>query len=240
MERIRQLLRPPDRARFLPYLLFVVPIYLGGMFGEDSYYWVYLGRTLLGALLVWIAWPLVAEMRFAFSREAVVTGIAVFVMWVGIDPFYGNTFELISRLGGWTGIKLPAGFAHAPPPWNPFVQYGDRAPMAWFFVVTRILGSTLVVPALEEVFFRSFLYRWIVKPDFDAVPLNYFRWSPFLITAAFFGSIHAQWLAGILCAFAYQWLVIRKNRLGDAMTAHAITNCLLGVYVVWKGAWQFW
>jgi hypothetical protein len=40
---------------------------------------------------------------------------------------------------------------------------------------------------------------------------------------------------------AYQWLVLRKNRLGDAMTAHAITNFLLGVWVVWRGgsAWKF-
>jgi hypothetical protein len=24
------------------------------------------------------------------------------------------------------------------------------------------------------------------------------------------------------------------------MTAHAITNLLLGVWVAWKGAWNFW
>jgi membrane protease YdiL (CAAX protease family) len=55
-----------------------------------------------------------------------------------------------------------------------------------------------------------------------------------------FGFGHHEWLAGILCGFAYQGLVCWKKRLGDAMTAHAITNFLLGVYVVWKGAWNFW
>jgi len=39
---------------------------------------------------------------------------------------------------------------------------------------------------------------------------------------------------------AFQWLVLRKNRLGDAMTAHAITNFLLGVWIVWKQDWHFW
>jgi len=34
--------------------------------------------------------------------------------------------------------------------------------------------------------------------------------------------------------------VLRKNRLGDAMTAHAITNFLLGAWIVWRGAWHFW
>jgi hypothetical protein len=28
--------------------------------------------------------------------------------------------------------------------------------------------------------------------------------------------------------------------LGDAITAHGVTNLLLGIWVVWKGAWNFW
>ena len=63
---------------------------------------------------------------------------------------------------------------------------------------------------------------------------------PFLATALIFGLAHNEWLAGILCGAAYQWLVLRKNRLGDALTAHAITNFLLGAWVVWRGAWNFW
>ena len=221
MDFLRQLLRSPDRARVIPYLLFVLPIYLGGKFGPESYYWVYLGRTVLGALLIWIIWPLVKEMRYAFSWEAVTIGVAVFVMWVGIDPLYPH-------------------FLAANSHWNAFAHFGDDAALAWCFVIARIVGSSLVVPALEEVFFRSFLYRWIVKPDFVSLPLNHFTWKPFLLTAALFGFAHNQWLAGILCAFGYQWLVLRKNRLGDAMTAHAITNCLLGIWVVWREAWNFW
>jgi membrane protease YdiL (CAAX protease family) len=51
---------------------------------------------------------------------------------------------------------------------------------------------------------------------------------------------HNEWRAGIFCGAAFQWLVLRKGRLGDAMTAHAITNFLLGVWIVGRGAWQFW
>ncbi len=221
MDALRQLLCSPEKARVIPYILFVLPIYLGGRFGLESFYWVYFGRTLLGALLIWIIWPLVKEMRYAFSWEAVVVGVAVFAMWVGIDPFYPHLMESSSN-------------------WNTFAHFGESATLAWFFIVMRILGSSLVVPALEEVFFRSFLYRWIAKPDFQSLPLNYFAWKSMLVSAGLFGFIHNEWLAGILCAFAYQWLVLRKNRLGDAMTAHAITNCLLGIWVVWKGAWHFW
>jgi len=72
------------------------------------------------------------------------------------------------------------------------------------------------------------------------VPLTAFHPLAFAITSVVFGFVHQEWLAGILCGLAYQWLVVRKGRLGDAMMAHAITNFLLGVYVIYKGAWHFW
>jgi hypothetical protein len=99
---------------------------------------------------------------------------------------------------------------------------------------------TIVVPPLEEVFYRSFLYRYLASQNFLAIPLNKFLPFPFFATAIVFGFSHNEWLAGILCGMAYQWLVLRKNRLGDAMTAHAITNFLLGAWIVWKHAWNFW
>ena len=96
------------------------------------------------------------------------------------------------------------------------------------------------MPPLEEVFFRSFLYRYLAKPDFQSVPLGQFLPGPFLITSVIFGFEHREWLAGILCGFGYQGLVCWKKRLGDAITAHALTNLLLGAWVIWKGAWHFW
>jgi CAAX prenyl protease-like protein len=104
----------------------------------------------------------------------------------------------------------------------------------------RILGSSLVVPPIEEAFYRSFLYRYLAKANFLDLPLDRLVPGPFLGTAAIFGFSHNEWLAGILCGLAYQWLVLRRGRLGDAMTAHGITNFLLGVWVVSRGQWNFW
>ena len=109
------------------------------------------------------------------------------------------------------------------------------------FILVHLFGSTFVVPPLEEVFYRSFLYRYFVRTDFLEMPLRQFHGLSFVVTAIVFGpGQHYHWLAGILCGLAFQWLVLRKNRLGDAMTAHAITNFLLGLYVIWRGAWNFW
>ena len=208
-------------ARVAPFVVFLALTFCQGKFGTASAYWFYLAKTLVAVWLIWEMRPLVLEMRWAVSWEAVVVGIGVFVMWVGLDRFYPK-------------------FTTSGVVWNPHEQFGRNSALAWLMMVTRILGSTLVVPPLEEVFYRSFLYRYIAKSDFLSVPLNQFLPLPFFAAAAIFGFSHFQWLAGILCGMAYQWLVLRKNRLGDAMTAHAITNFLLGLWVVWQGAWNFW
>jgi len=213
--------RAPEYPRVAPFGVFVVLTAFQGAFGTASAYWLYLAKTLIGAWMLWEARPFVREMRWNFSLEALLVGVLVFGLWVGLDGYY-------PRFG-----KIGAG-------WNPHAEFGANSGAAWFFIVMRMAGATLVVPPLEEIFYRSFLYRYFVKIDFLKMPLGQFHALSFAVTSIIFGLVHAEWLAGILCGLAYQWLVVRKNRLGDAMTAHAITNFLLGVWVIWMGAWTFW
>jgi len=210
----------PAYARVAPFVIFLVLTSAPELFGDSTRFWFYFAKTFVGAWLVWEMRPFVSEMRWAVSWEAVAVGLAVFAMWVGLDPFYPQ-----SKTSG--------------PDWNPHVEFGQNSPLAWTFLIVRVLGMTFVVPPLEEVFYRSFLYRYFVRTDFEAMPLARFHPTSFLVTSVIFGASHHQWLAGILCGFAYQWLPLRKNRLGDVMTAHAITNFLLGAWVVWKGDWKF-
>ena len=221
MRLLQKILAKPAASRVAPFLVFLALTFCQGKFGAASAYWFYFAKTLVGAWLFWEMRPAVSEMRWALSWEAVIVGVGIFAVWVGLDPFYPHLFK--------SGVA-----------WNPPGQFGENSALAWLMIATRTLGSTFVVPPLEEVFYRSFLYRYIARPDFLSVPLNRFLPLPFFATVAVFGFAHNEWLAGILCGAAYQWLVIRKNRLGDAMTAHAITNFLLGVWIVWKGAWNFW
>jgi len=222
-----QLTRTPLIARAVPFLLFAFLTFTQNGFGPAGRYWIYTLKTLAGAAMVVAIWPAVREMRWKLSWEGVATGVAVFVMWVGLDP-------LCVRLG-WAGSypKMDAGG-----PWNPHTQFGPA--LAWAFAVARIAGSSLVVPALEEVFYRSFLYRYAEKVDFMSVPLRGFLWRAFLIASAVFAAGHREWLAALLCGFAYQGLVCWKGRLGDAMTAHSVTNFLLGLWIVWHQDWQYW
>jgi CAAX prenyl protease-like protein len=211
----------PAVVRVAPFLIFLALTFCQGKFGAASAYWFYFSKTIAGAWLVWEMRPLVLEMRWAISWEAILVGAGIFAVWVGLDAFYPH----LTKNGA---------------PWNPNGQFGENSALAWLMIAARMLGSTFVVPPLEEVFYRSFLYRYVASQNFLAVPLDKFLAWPFFATALVFGFSHNEWLAGIICGAAFQWLVIRKRRLGDAMTAHAITNFLLGAWIVWRHAWHFW
>jgi uncharacterized protein len=226
--------RSPLLARALPFVVFLGLTCLQGPPGNPLTYWLYAAKTVVGAWLVWEMRPFVTEARWAFSLPAVAVGVGIAVIWVGINGEWTTQDHLWVKLGLTHAPKEPA------KGWNPFAQFGAGSPLAWGIVVIRLLGSSLVVPPIEEAFYRSFLYRYIASAKFLEIPLNRFAPMPFLVTAAIFGFSHNEWLAGIVCGLAYQWLVLRRGHLGEAMTAHGITNFLLGVWVVWRGAWNFW
>ena len=157
-------------------------------------------------------------------------GIGVFAIWVGIDQYYPKAGELFVKMG----------LSSARPRWKTQTPILRRHAARMVFHAVHLLGMTFIVPPLEEVFYRSFLYRYLANQNFLSVPLDKFLPFPFFATAIVFGFSHNEWLAGIICGAAFQWLVIRKNRLGDAMTAHAIANFCSDAWIIWRGAWNFW
>ena len=218
----------PPLARVLPFVVFLVLTSCQGSLGPESHFWIYLAKCVVGTWMIWVTWPLVSEMRWRISFEALFAGTLVFVIWVALDVPYPK-------------------LSQPDDSWNLYDHF-DKAPaMYCFFAGVRIAGSTLLVPMLEEVFYRSFLYRYILAPNWMFTAHSSFAVKPFLITSIVFGFTHHHWLAGIACGMIYQLLVIRTNRIGDAITAHAVTNLLLGVWVITQGfgyaeksQWHFW
>lgn len=218
--------KSPEHARFLPFAIWVGITALA-MGGGNMMFYSYVAKVLVGAWIVWEMRRYIPEVRWTVSWQAIVVGIVVFFAWVGLDPFYPKNHLLMK--------DTPESI------WNPFARFGESSVIAWTLIAIRIFGMTVLVPPIEEAFYRSLVYRYIVKYDFTKVALNHVDGVALVLCALLFGFMHFQWLPGIMCGMAYQWLVFRRGHLGDAMTAHAITNFLLGVYVVWKGgeAWKF-
>jgi CAAX prenyl protease-like protein len=147
-----------------------------------------------------------------------VLGLLVFALWIRMD---------------WT-----MGSAAAPQGFNPELLPGRTFQVV--MTIFRIGGAVLVVPLMEELFWRSFLVRYIIDKNFDAVRIGTFTWASFFITVALFGLEHNYILAGVMAGVFYNLLLYRTRSLAQCVLAHAVTNCALAVYVVSSGKWQFW
>lgn len=215
-------------ARALPFVL-----YIGFLAATPSFrealptgwdgrwlYAVQIGVVML--VMVWFARayqelrPLALGWRDA--PEATSIGVAVFVLWINLDFSWA--------MQGDPG----AGF-------DPRDASGD---IDWVLVAIRIFGATAVVPIMEELFWRSFLMRWLDKRDFLRFPATAASLRALLLTSIVFGIEHHLWLAGILAGLAYGGLYMRSGNLWSPILAHAVTNLLLGLWVVATGAWSFW
>jgi len=107
-------------------------------------------------------------------------------------------------------------------------------------VAIRIFGASIVVPIMEELFWRSFLIRYIIHSNFESVRLGTFTAGSFLFTVVLFGLEHNLWLAGMMAGVAYNALLYRTGRLWPCIIAHAFTNLALGIHVLMTGEWHWW
>jgi uncharacterized protein len=217
--------------RCLPFVLFMALLAIrgawpeGGLWGLDSR-WVYpVSVLLVGGMLVFF-WRQYDELRGAVQRPgwlplllAVVVGLIVFKLWI----------ELIDD---WMFLEMPAAT---------FKPVDAQGHLIWTLVVFRWLGATLVVPIMEELFWRSFLMRWIDKPDnFQALDPKQATWLAMALSSGVFALAHSQWLAAFITGMIYAWLYRRYGKLWLPVVAHAVTNGVLGVWVVVFGNWMFW
>jgi hypothetical protein len=179
-----------------------------------------------------------AVMLFAFSRqvielhsfhrlEAVILGIAVFLVWVGPDlifPTYRQHWLFQNFLLGRLTNSIPENVIG-----NPLVIW------------PRIIQAVIIVPILEELFWRAWLMRWLISPQFEKVPLGAYQAGAFWITALLFASEHGPyWDVGLVAGVAYNWWMVRTRSLGDCILAHAVTNACLCGYVVATRHWEYW
>ena len=98
-----------------------------------------------------------------------------------------------------------------------------------------------LVPLIEELFWRSFLIRWLIDPDdFQRVPIG--RMTPFAAggTAVLFALAHPEWLPALITGLLWAWLLWQTKSLSACLISHAVANLALGIYVMATGDWKYW
>ena len=112
--------------------------------------------------------------------------------------------------------------------------------LRWSFLVARFYGLVLVVPVLEELFWRSFLLRYVTTPEFTSLPVGQFSATAFWVVVALSAAAHPEWLAAAIANALFAWLLRCTRSLFAVIVSHAVTNAALGAYVVAAGQWQYW
>jgi CAAX protease family protein len=217
-----QLRRYSMLARALPFAVYIAFLVAESLLkGRINGLWLYgVQIAAVVALLAWF-WPEYEELRRPSARPAdwglsLLVGVAVFLLWVHLD------FQW-AQLG--TGRGLAADLSAS----------GEK--QSGFLL--RLLGAVLVVPLMEELFWRSFIMRWLDNSNFLAVDPRTVSGRSFLITSVLFGAEHHLWLAGVVAGLAYGWLYRRSGNLWTVVVAHSLTNLVLEFWVRITGNWHF-
>ena len=216
-------------TRVAPFAAFMVLLAARGALPADGSWgldprWVYaLTVGVVGGLLAWLwreygelvaqTWPSLSELALA-----VLVGVVVFVLWIQLNA-------------PWMKIGTPTAT---------FLPLSDLGEPVWPLVAVRWVGAALVVPVMEELFWRSFLMRWIENAQFERVPPQRVGLKAIVLSTFIFTLAHTLWLAAVIAGLAYAWLYVRTGKLWVPVIAHAVTNGVLGAWVIATGQWAYW
>ena len=188
---------------------------------KSAEYWIYPVQTILcGALLIWFGreYQLRRPRQIAFASLA---GAIVFLLWISPQQFLG----FAGRLSGF----------------NPDI-FSNLPSLYWSTVIFRFLRLVVVVPFIEEIFWRGFLLRYLIDENFERVAFGTFSWVSFSIVTLGFAFSHsaADWPVALITGIIYNGVAYRTKSLSSCVLTHAITNLFLGLWIMKTQQWGFW
>ena len=203
-----------------PTAVFLMPllaILAAGMLSHalsGRFEWFYPLRLFACLGVIVIYRDRLATLDWSWGWRGPLLGIGVFLVWSVAVHF------LIPDAG------MPEELAAASP--------GLR----WSWIVCRVASTVLTVPLAEELAYRGFLMRRLQWRDFDSLAYGRVGWLALAASSVIFGAAHGPlWLPATAAGFAYGWIVRRQDRLGEAVTAHMMTNLIVAVVALVSGNW---
>lgn len=224
---------PHERAYLAPFFAFLALLLFGEVVKSvgDGYshwtlaspqYWIFPLQILIcGGLLI--------HYRNFYSDLKHVCGLG-FAVLVGV-----------LALGIWITPQALLGQARRTDGFLPHF-FGDHGWPYWTTVIARLFRMVVIVPLVEELFWRGFLLRYCIRNDFENVAIGTFTWKSFwIVTIAFcFEHTRPDWPAALITSALYNCVAYRTKSLTACVVTHAVTNLLLGFYILNTQQWGFW
>jgi CAAX prenyl protease-like protein len=199
---------------------------------------VYSAKIAITIACMLFVLPGYRQFPFRVSPLAIGVGVLGVIAWIGLCEI-GLEQQLVDWLGkdnaliGWLGLG-------ERPAYNPLKQLAAAPLWAYTFLLIRFLGLALIVPILEEFFLRGFLMRFVVSDRWWQVPFGTLTATSLVVGTLVPVLYHPEKLAALVWFSLVTWLMVRTKNMWDCVAAHAVTNLLLGIYVVTRSAWHLW
>jgi CAAX prenyl protease-like protein len=210
-----------------PFAVFMIWLAVGPSLGLPQP-WESIARVaVLAAVLLTVSRDVVFALRVQHPLMSIALGVAVCALWVAPDqlvPGWRSHWLFTNSITGKVTNSIPP------------------EEFANLLVVTlRVVRAALLVPILEELFWRGWLPRWLINNDFAQVPLGTFNTMGFVGTAVLFASEHGPfWEVGLLCGLIYNAYMWKTKSLGDLMLVHGVTNLALSGFVLVTKQYAYW
>jgi len=186
----------------------------------EPMYWIYPIQTAVcAAALLWF------RRSYDFSGATgiklligAVVGVAVFALWVSPQEL----FHQPRRTDGFDPGIVPA--------------------MTGWMLGARFTRLVIIVPLVEEIFWRGFLLRYLVNEEFTKIPFGTSSRFSFWAVVVAFTLVHGQadWPAAFATGILFNLVAVRTRSLLACVVSHAAANLALGIYICVTRQWGFW
>jgi CAAX prenyl protease-like protein len=205
-------------------------------FKYKHYPYIYTAKIALTIASMLYVLPGYREFPFRISLLAIAVGVVGVVLWIWLC-----SLRLEPKFFYILGLEDFARSLGERPSFNPLEALKATPAWAWTFLVIRFIGLAIIVPIIEEFFLRGFLMRYVQDGEWWKIPFGTVTSLAVVVGTAVPMLMHpGELLASFVWFSLVTWLMVRTKNIWDCVAAHAVTNFLLGLYVVTQGEWQLW
>ena len=196
----------PVAAQILPFTAFIFSSLVVGAFFEipDDGYPFRILLVIACLLAFWRCFPV--NLNWKIDPISIIAGSVIAAFWLLGQQ--GSKVPLAEMVPGLTGAAL------------------------FVWVAVRIFGTSVIVPIIEELFFRGYLLNRL------NIGGKYGAGIALVLSSVLFAALHGNLLLAFLAGLMLGALVLKTGRIVSAIYAHAVANGLIGIYALLTDNWS--
>lgn len=181
----------PTVALIFPFIIFMLSALLSDTASETPALFYPLRALAMLAVLYYCRRPILA-LVWKIDPIAVGAGLMIAAIWLFASP-------------------------QVEPDWQEAL-YALPAPILALWIVSRIIGTTLLVPVIEELFFRGYILSRFLNQGSTMMIIG------FALSSGLFAAMHGRWVLAAIAGLIFAGLYARRERLSDPIVAHVVAN----------------